>query len=58
MDEFIGKIRCWKRCLDLMFIHSKMEVCNDFGDLMKVLKCFGSQSNERKEEDIVLHVVA
>ena len=41
-----------------MFIHSKMEVCNDFGDLMKVLKCYGSQSNGRKEEDIVLHVVA
>ena len=29
MDEFIGRIRCWKRCLDLMVSHSKMEVCND-----------------------------
>ena len=29
MVEFIGWMKCWKRCLDLMVSHSKMEVCND-----------------------------
>ena len=29
---------CWKGCLDLMFGHRMLEVANDLGEFMKVVK--------------------